>query len=279
MPQGNPARGGRQLLYIIKYELRPGFDSTRTGLSIAFPSMSEDKLAELRLRLEKLEALLQDAVLDEGDNLGSRLETLTWMLADVDKATRELAADLESRIECVQAPEIERVEERLDACVAELKELLVEQTEKAQSEAEQNSRRLAEECAELRRDLENLQLSTKLQSADINEINQNISQEIGERTEQAEELEAELRSLRRQLAAKDEQLQYFADRQQADDGRIASLWSEINRLRADLAQVAQAAASPSVADQFLGCMLGLAIMGGLGWLAFKTLVWLYGLIR
>jgi predicted lipid-binding transport protein (Tim44 family) len=81
------------------------------------------------------------------------------------------------------------------------------------------------------------------------------------------------------LAAKDEQLQYFADRHQADDGRIASLWSEINRLRADLAQVAQAAASPSVADQFLGCMLGLAIMGGLGWLAFKTLVWLYGLIR
>jgi chromosome segregation ATPase len=237
--------------------------------------MPEDKFSDLRLRLEKLEALLQDAVLDEGDNLGSRLETLTWMLADVDKASRELAADLESRIECVQAPEVER----LDACVAELKELLVEQTEKAQSEAEQNSRRLAEECAELRRDLENLQLSTKLQSADITEINQNISQEIGERTEQVEELEAELRSLRRQLAAKDEQLQYFADRHQADDGRIASLWSEINRLRADLTQVAQAAASPSVADQFLGCMLGLAIMGGLGWLAFKTLVWLYGLIR
>ncbi len=39
--------------------------------------MPEDKFSDLRLRLEKLEALLQDAVLDEGDNLGSRLETLT----------------------------------------------------------------------------------------------------------------------------------------------------------------------------------------------------------
>ena len=116
--------------------------------------------------------------------------------------------------------------------------------------------------------MENLQLSTKLQSADIDEINQNLSQEIDERTKQAEELEAELRKLRRQLAAKDEQLQYFADRHQADESRNEALWSELNRLRADLAQVAQAAGSPSASDQFLGCMLGLAIMGGLGWLAF-----------
>ena len=234
--------------------------------------MPEDKLSDLRLRLEKLEALLQDAVLDEGDNLGSRLEMLTDMINDVEKSVRELDANLDSRIECVQAVEIERLDERLDVCVTELKELLAEQTESVQSEAEQNSRRLDDECAELRRDVENLQLSTKLQSADIDEIKQNLSQEIDERTKQAEELEAELRELRRQLAAKDE-------RHQADDGRIASLWSEINRLRADLTQVAQVAASPSGADQFLGCMLGLAIMGGLGWLAFKTLVWLYGLIR
>lgn len=197
---------------------------------------------------------------------------LTDMINDVEKSVRELDANLDSRIECVQAVEIERLDERLDVCVTELKELLAEQTESVQSEAEQNSRRLDDECAELRRDVENLQLSTKLQSADIDEIKQNLSQEIDERTKQAEELEAELRELRRQLAAKDE-------RHQADDGRIASLWSEINRLRADLTQVAQVAASPSGADQFLGCMLGLAIMGGLGWLAFKTLVWLYGLIR
>jgi chromosome segregation ATPase len=257
----------------------PGFDSTHPAIGPTCLIMPEDKLSDLRLRLEKLEALLQDAVLDEGDNLGSRLEMLTDMINDVEKSVRELDANLDSRIECVQAAEIERLDERLDVCVTELKELLAEQTESVQSEAEQNSRRLDDECAELRRDLENLQLSTKLQSADIDEINQNLSQEIDERTKQAEELEAELRELRRQLAAKDEQLQYFAERHQADDGRIASLWSEINRLRADLTQVAQAAASPSVADQFLGCMLGLAIMGGLGWLAFKTLVWLYGLIR
>ncbi len=241
--------------------------------------MPEDKLSDLRLRLEKLEALLQDAVHDEGDNLGSRLEMLTDLINDVEKCVRGLDANLDSRIDCVQAPEIERLEERLDACMAELKELLAEQTESVQSEAELNSRRLDDECAELRRDLENLQLSAKLQSADIDEINQNLSHEIGERTDQAEELEAELRKLRRQLAAKDEQLQYFADRHQADDGRNEALWSEISRLRADLAQVAQAAASPSVADQFLGCMLGLAIMSGLGWLAFKMLAWLYGLIR
>lgn len=241
--------------------------------------MSEDKIAELRLRIEKLEALLQDAVLDEGDNLGSRLETLTWMLDDVDKATRELAADLESRIECVQAPEIERVEERLDACVAELKDALVEQTETVQSEAEENYRRLDEECNGLRRDLENLESSLKSHTAEMLEISENLSEEICERTEQAEELEAEVRSLRQKLSVKDEQLQYFADRHQDDDGRIAALWAEVNRLRAELAQVAQAAVSPSVADQFLGCMLGLAIMGGLGWLAFKAVSWLYGLIR
>ena len=250
----------------------PGFDSTHPAIRPTCLTMPEDKLSDLRLRLEKLEALLQDAVLDEGDNLGSRLEMLTDMINDVEKSVRELDANLDSRIECVQAVEIERLDERLDVCVTELKELLAEQTESVQSEAEQNSRRLDDECAELRRDVENLQLSTKLQSADIDEIKQNLSQEIDERTKQAEELEAELRELRRQLAAKDE-------RHQADDGRIASLWSEINRLRADLTQVAQVAASPSGADQFLGCMLGLAIMGGLGWLAFKTLVWLYGLIR
>jgi DNA repair exonuclease SbcCD ATPase subunit len=135
--------------------------------------MPEDKLSDLRLRLEKLEALLQDAVHDEGDNLGSRLEMLTDMINDVEKCVRGLDANLDSRIDCVQAPEIERLEERLDACMAELKELLAEQTESVQSEAELNSRRLDDECAELRRDLENLQLSAKLQSADIDEINQN----------------------------------------------------------------------------------------------------------
>ena len=270
---------GDNFFISLNMNYRRGFDSTHPPIRPAYSTMPEDKFSDLGLRLERLEALLQDAVLDEGDNLGSRLEMLTWRLDDVDKASRELAADLESRIECVQAPEIERVEERLDACVAELKELLVAQTEKVQSEAEESWRRLDEECAELRRDLENLQLSAKLQSADIAEINQNISHEISERTEQAEELEAELRKQRRQLAAKDEQLQYFADRHQAEDSRNEALWSEINRLRADLTQVAQAATSPSGADQFLGCMFGLAIMGGLGWLAFKTLVWLYGLIR
>ena len=55
--------------------------------------MPEDKFSDLRLRLEKLEALLQDAVLDEGDNLGSRLEMLTWRLDDEGR-TRGQAAPL-----------------------------------------------------------------------------------------------------------------------------------------------------------------------------------------
>lgn len=241
--------------------------------------MLEDKLSDLRLRLEKLEALLQDAVLDEGDNLGSRLEILTDMINEVEKCVRGLDADLDSRIECVQAPEIERVEERLDASVAELKDGLIEQAGKVQSEAEENYRRLEEECSGLRSDLECLESSFKSHTAEMLEMSQNLSEEICKRTEQAEELEAEVRSLRRKLSAKDEQLQFFADRHQNDDARIGALWAEVNRLRAELAQVAQAAVSPSLADQFLGCMLGLAIMSGLGWLAFKMVVWLYGLIR
>ena len=111
---------GDNFFISLNMNYRPGFDSTHPPIRPAYSTMPEDKFSDLRLRLEKLEALLQDAVLDEGDNLGSRLEMLTWRLDDVDKASRELAADLESRIECVQAPEIERVEERLDACVAEL---------------------------------------------------------------------------------------------------------------------------------------------------------------
>ena len=257
----------------------PGFDSTHPAIGPTCLTMPEDKLSDLRLRLEKLEATLQDAVLDEGDNLGSRLEMLTDMINDVEKSVRELDANLDSRIECMQASEMERLDERLDVCVTELKELLAEQTESVQSEAEENSRRLDKECAELRRDLESLQLGKKLQEADIDEINENLSHKISELTEQAKEFEAELRKLRRQLAARDEQLQYFADRHQADDRRNEALWAEINRLSANLAQVAQAAVSPSATDQFLGCMLGLAIMGGLGWLAFKILAWLYGLIR
>lgn len=242
-------------------------------------AMAEDKLSDLRLRIENLETILQGAVLDEGDNLGSRLEMLTDMIKDAEKSVHDLDVNLYDRIESVQAPEVKRLEERLELYVNELRELLAEQTESVQSETEQNCRRLDEECAELRRDLESLQLGKKLQEADIDEINQNLSHEISELTEQAKEFEAELRKLRRQVAARDEQLQYFADRHQADDKRNEALWAEINRLRANLAQVAQAAVSPSATDQFLGCVLGLAIMGGLGWLAFKIISWLYGLIR
>lgn len=241
--------------------------------------MPEDKLADLRLRIERLEAYLQDACFDEGDNLESRLDIIACRIDDVDKATQGLAADLESRIESAQGPEIERLEERLESCVAEIKELLVGQTEKAQIESEENWRRLDEECAELRRAVDSLESSLENHTAEILEIGQNLSREIHDQTEQTKELEAEVRSLRKKLSLKDEQLQYFAERHQEGDGRIEALWAEINRLRADLAQVAQATATPTVADQFLGCMLGLAIMSGLGWLAFKLVFWLYGLIR
>lgn len=257
----------------------PGFDSTHPAIGPMCLAMAEDKLSDLRLRIENLETILQGAVLDEGDNLGSRLEMLTDMIKDAEKSVHDLDVNLYDRIESVQAPEVKRLEERLELYVNELRELLAEQTESVQSETEQNCRRLDEECAELRRDLESLQLGKKLQEADIDEINQNLSHEISELTEQAKEFEAELRKLRRQVAARDEQLQYFADRHQADDKRNEALWAEINRLRANLAQVAQAAVSPSATDQFLGCVLGLAIMGGLGWLAFKIISWLYGLIR
>jgi chromosome segregation ATPase len=237
--------------------------------------MSQDESSLIIVRIKRLEALLDGLDVGTDESLGGRLATLIYRVDELENSTRELNVFLDSRIECVQAAEINR----LEAGLAGLKDRLVEKTEKVQGEAEMNWRRLEEECAELRRDLDFLRESFERQAADLLEASQRLSQDLGERAVQAEELEAEVRSLRQKLSVKDEQLQFFADRHQNDDARIGALWAEINRLRAELAQVAQAAVNPSLVDQFLGCMLGLAIMSGLGWLAFKMVVWLYGLIR
>jgi chromosome segregation ATPase len=237
--------------------------------------MSQDESSLIIVRIKRLEALLDGLDVGTDESLGGRLATLIYRVDELENSTRGLNVFLDSRIECVQAAEINR----LEAGLAGLKDRLVEKTGKVQGEAEMNWRRLEEECAELRRDLDFLRESFERQAADLLEASQRLSQDLGERAVQAEELEAEVRSLRQKLSVKDEQLQFFADRHQNDDARIGALWAEINRLRAELAQVAQAAVNPSLVDQFLGCMLGLAIMSGLGWLAFKMVVWLYGLIR
>jgi chromosome segregation ATPase len=237
--------------------------------------MSQDDSSLIIVRIERLEALLDDVDTGSSDSLGSRLGNLVCMVEGLERSTRELDRDLDSRIECVQAAEVER----LEAYVADLRDRLVEQTENVQSEVEEGWRKLDEECAELRHKLGSLELSAKLQSADILELNQDLAQEIADRTEQTEELEEEIHRLRKEIEAKDALLQSFDARYAQDEDRIDLLWAEINRLRADLDRVGQAAVTPSTADHFLSFMIGLTIMCGLGWLAFKAVSWLYGLIR
>lgn len=279
MPQGNPAWDGRQLLYIIKYELKPGLrldpcPEARQPVRI----MSEAELSILREKVAQLEEALQKAAGD-WDDLGDRIDGLgKWIEEITIEAGERRLASLEGQLEEGTIWFIEKE-------IGELKDKLGELSERLDAEA-QTIRKAASDLSddheyrlnEIRDELEAAKKLAEEQADEIAQLTERLEKETASRLSQEKDFKREVKAMLRGLVSEADVAQGFQVQERRHEGRIDSLQQQLNSANAQIAQLQYAVASPSLSDQFLGCILALALLAGFGWLAFKLFQWIAGLI-
>ncbi len=241
--------------------------------------MPEDKLRDLCQRVESLEELLRKAAGDEWE-VADRINIIEQRMDEMvagrgDERLAEVEAHLAEVDLFALEQKVARLEERLD----EQRERQQEEVQAIKDDDEELIRVNDREHADLRGEIENMQSKFQLQADSLIELNELMSEERGERVEQGELWEESLEALRTELAEKDATLRQLAGEQTDGENRMEAAERQLNQLRAELEDLAQLAARPSPADQFLGCVVGLALISGLVWLAIKVFSWISGMLH
>jgi chromosome segregation ATPase len=254
-----------------------GFRSTARRNLFTLTSMSEE-LSALRQSVERLEQQLELAAGGE-DALGGRLDNLEAWLKEVSIEKGEARiSKLEEELQGYDLYDIEQgvetQEKRLDA----LEESLAVALEALRREARESSEELAEMISGLSSGLEVAQEAIDDQAKKTDELGSKIELEVVEREKQLARGKTGLQEVRRDVSAdashlRSLQLQYDSQQSQFD-----SLQRQLNQANAEIVQLRQAIGRPSISDQILGFVLGLALLVGFGWLAIKAFNWMKDLI-
>jgi chromosome segregation ATPase len=241
--------------------------------------MSEKELSALREKVELLEAALRKAAGD-WDDIGDRMDgSGEWIEENTIKDGEKRLASLEGQLEEGTIWFIEKE-------IGELKDKLGELSERLDAEAQTTRKEatdLSDDCdyrlGEIRDELEAAKKLLEEQAGEIAQLTESLEKETACWDSREKDLKEEFKAMLQGLASDDEVVVAFRAQDRRYEGRIDSLQQQLNSAHAKIAQLQQAVPAPSLADQFLGCMIGLALVAGFIWLAVKLFYWVVGLIR
>lgn len=255
-----------------------GFRSTARRNLITLVSMSEE-LSALRQRVERLEELLEAAAGGE-EAVGDRINNHEAWLEEIsiDKGEARIRK-LEEELQGYDLYDIEQGVENLEKQLAALSESLAEELEAIRRDAKDSNEELTENASELSSRLETIQEAMDDQAKKVDELSSKFAEESAEQEKQLTRGKTGLQEVRRDVFAADSQLRSLEQQQETQEAQIDSLQRQLNQANAQIAQLQHAVGRPSSADQLLGCILGLALLAGFGWLAIKLFQWIAGLIR
>ena len=259
-----------------------GFRSTARRNLITLASMSEE-LSALRQRVERLEELLEAAAGGE-EAVGDRINNHEAWLEEVsiDKGEARIRK-LEGELQGYDLYDIEQGVENLEKQLAALSESLAEELEVIRRDAKDSNEELTENVSELSSRLETIQETIQEamddQAKKVDELSSKFEEESAEQEKQLTRGKTGLQEVRRDVFAADSQLRSLEQQQETQESQIDSLQSQLNEANAQIIQLQYAVARPAFADQLLGCMLALTLLGGFIWLAIKIFYWIAGLFR
>ena len=255
-----------------------GFRSTARRNLITLMSMSEE-LSALRQRVERLEEQLEAAAGGE-EAVGDRINNHEAWLEEIsiDKGEARLRK-LEGELQGFDLYDIEQRVEKLEKQVADLTESLADELEVIRREVKNYNKERTEEISDLSVGLEAVKETIDDHAEKIDELSSKVEEESAEQEKQLTRSKTKLQEVRHDVSAADSQLRSLEQQQETQESQIDSLQSQLNEANAQIIQLQYAVARPAFADQLLGCMLALTLLGGFIWLAIKIFYWIAGLFR
>jgi len=238
--------------------------------------MSEKELSDLRKKVELLEAALKKAAGD-WDDIGDRMDGAgEWIEEITIKDGEERLVSLERQLEEEPIWFIKKDIMELEKKVSELSErtdaeILATRKEAAELSSEHGDRQsdireeLVKLIEELAEEIAGFAVKLEIEAAHV----------LG----QEKDLRREFKVMLKGLASDADVAGAFRVQERRHEEQINSLQQQLNAVHSQISQLQQAISRPSLVDQFLGCMIGLALVAGFIWLAVKLFYWVMGLIR
>ena len=214
------------------------------------------------------------------DDLGERIDGLGECIEEItiDNGQKRLAS-LETQLEEGTIWFIEKE-------IGELKDKLGELSERLDAEAQtirKESTDLSDdhECrlGEIRDELEAAKELIEAQADEIAKLTERLENETASRVSLEKDLKREVKVTTRGLASEADVAGGFEDQARRHDKQINELQRQLNQANVEIAHLQHAVRQPSTFDQFIGCLLALALIAGFIWVAFKLFQWVGGLIR
>ena len=241
--------------------------------------MYEKELYALREKVEMLEAALRKAAGD-WDDIGDRMDGAgEWIEEITIKDGEKRLASLEGQLEEGTIWFIEKE-------IGELKDKLGELSERLDAEAQtirKEANDLSDDCdyrlGEIRDELEAAKKLVEEQANEVAQLTERLEKETASWDSREKDLKREIKVTTRGLASEADVAGGFQVQDRRYEGRIDSLQQQLNSAHARISQLELAVTRPSLADQFFGCIICLALIAGFIWLAVKLFYWVVGLIR
>jgi len=241
--------------------------------------MSKEELSILRDKLESLEVVLANAA-GEWDDLCGRLDGLGSRIDDssIDDGKRRLT-HLEGQLEDGTIWQIEHDIEELQKKLEELSDRLSQEAEVLRKEVNDSSSEHDDRIAETNDKFEEAKKLNDERADEVAKLADKIDKELVAQLRREKNLRADFKLMLRGYASEGDVAREFEAKDRRYEERLESVQRQLNASNSEIAQLQHAVRQPTLVNQVLGCIFGLALIAGSVWLLIKAVNLILGLIR